>query len=521
MLHPFCTKIFCFTLSAISPNPHFATFSSNSLFLMGFSFFINIYTVPSASPMAFSSSSVFFVFGVGVLLTLMSGFAVSQSQLALNSEEQDSVYQVLESINPDIPWRSIFSDDICSSAPHGVVCDYFSGNADFETLTPHITELHFGYVSDYSPNPPCSPHAALNSRIFSSFKYLRKLFFYKCFTNPNSSVSVPEIPDSFGSSLEELVFIENPSLVGSLGGIIGKFTHHRLRRLVLTGTGVYGTIPDEIANLTNIQELTLSGNKLSGGLTLNLEKLNELKILDLSHNHFQGNVCDSLGRLQKLLKLDLSRNRFTGKIPENIKHLQRLAFLDLSYNEFVSESGFPPFLGQITTLREVHLSGNKLGGHIPSEIWENLGGILGIGLSEMGLIGNIPVSMGVFLRNLSYLRLDNNKLEGTVPEEFGFLEKLNELNLENNALSGRLPFSYKFASRIGGKLRLKGNIGLCVDEGILAFKGTRGSLGTLKICSKPCLPNPVQLHGVSSSSAAIHLDCFYLLMLLGFLFLLA
>ena len=171
-------------------------------------------------------------------------------------------------------------------------------------------------------------------------------------------------------------------------------------------------------------------------------------------------------------------------------------------------------------LREVYLSGNKLGGQIP-EIWENLGGILGIGLSGMGLIGKIPASMGVFLGNVSYLGLDNNKLEGTVPEEFGFLEKLNELNLENNELSGRLPFSSKFATRIGGKLKLKGNIGLCVDErlGTLPLKGSRGSLGTLKICSKPDLPNPVQLHGVSSSSSSSHR--FYHLMLLGFLLLFA
>ena len=462
------------------------------------------------------SSSVF-VCGLGFLLTLISSFAVSQSQLALNSEEQDSVYQVLDSINSDFPWRSIFPDDLCSSAPHGVVCDYFSGEGDNETETPHITELNFGYVSDYSPNPPCSPYSTLNPRIFSSFKYLRKLFFYKCFTQTN--VSVPEIPDSFGSSLEELVFVENPSLVGSLSSMIRNFT--RLRRLVLTGTGVYGKIPDEVANLTSLEELTLSQNKFSGELTLNLANLKELKILDLSHNHFQGNVSDTIGRLSQLLKLDLSWNRFTGKIPENIKHLQRLAFLDLSYNEF-SSPGLPLFLGQMPLLREVYLSGNKLGGQIP-EIWEKLGGILGIGLSRMGLIGKIPASMGIFLRNVSYLGLDNNKLEGTVPEEFGFLEKVNELNLENNGLSGRLPFSSKFASRIGGKLRLKGNIGLCVDEGqsTLTFKGSRGSLGTLKICSKPDLPSPVLVHGGSST---IHLYCFYQLMLLGvlgFLFVLA
>ncbi|KAJ7977215.1 Leucine-rich repeat receptor-like protein kinase family protein [Quillaja saponaria] len=352
-------------------------------------------------------------------------------QPVLDLAEQESVYKVLDTINSAIPWRSLFPDDLCISAPHGVVCDYFSELNSTELETAHIVELSFGYVSEYSPNPPCSTNSTLNPLIFTSFKFLRKLFFYKCFNE--SRVSVPDVTPSFASSMEELVFIENPSLVGPLSGILRNFTS--LRRLVLTGNGVYGGIPDALGDLVNLEEITLSRNQLGGEVPENVENLQKLRVLDLSYNNFYGYIPESLGSLTELLKLDLSSNGFVDKIPESFSHMQNLEFLDLSFNQF-GNFGVPLFLGKMPRLREVYLRGNLLGGQIP-EIWENLGGIYRIGFSDMGLVGNIPSSMGLYLKNVCYLGLDNNKLEGTVPEEFGL---------------------------IGEKLKLAGNRDLCIDE---------------------------------------------------------
>ncbi|KAA8550730.1 hypothetical protein F0562_002414 [Nyssa sinensis] len=407
--------------------------------------------------MAFSSSSSAIMLILIFFSSLLFNLVISEP--VLNPDEQESVYRVLESINSNIPWRSLFPDDLCSAAPHGVVCDYFEEGHNGTTETLHITELSFGYVSDYSPNPPCTPNSTINP-LLSSFKYLRKLFFYKCFTETH--VSMPAI-SSFRSPLEELVFIENPYLTGSLSGNLSNLSS--LRRLVLTGTIVSGKIPDGFGDLTNLEQVTISRNRFIGGeVPLNLEKLKKLKVLDLSQNGFEGNVPESVGGLTELLKLDLSSNQFSGKIPESLGNLQELEFLDLSYNRFAN-CGVPLFLAEMPRLREVHLSGNLIGGHIP-EIWENLGGISGIGLSGTGLVGNIPASMAFYLKNVSYIGLDNNQLEGTVPEEFGWLEMVNEMNLENNRLRGRLPFSAKFAAKVGKKLKLAGNPELCVDEGL-------------------------------------------------------
>ncbi|KAI4349370.1 hypothetical protein L6164_009963 [Bauhinia variegata] len=235
--------------------------------------------------------------------------------------------------------------------------------------------------------------------------------------------------------------------------------------------------------------------------------LKKLEVLDLSQNHFEGCVPELMGNLTKLLKLDLSSNGFGCKIPETFRHLQRLEFLDLSFNHF-GNFGIPMFLGEMPRLKEVYLSGNLLGGQIP-EIWKNLEGVARIGFSNLGLIGNIPTSMGIYLRNLSYLGLDNNKLEGSVPQEFGLLQFADEINLENNNLSGRVPFSTK----VGEKLKLAGNTGLCVDAK-LNYTKNRSTSRQLKLCNKPDIPNAVIFNGVSLLLFYPHVLFFSL----GFLF---
>ncbi|XP_055811792.1 piriformospora indica-insensitive protein 2 isoform X1 [Solanum dulcamara] len=432
-------------------------------------------------------------------------FVVSQPS-ALNMVEQEAVYNVLESINSDVSWRSLFPDDLCSSSPHGVLCDYSISTTT--SFTAHVTEISLGYVSDYAPNPPCTPKSTLNASLFAPFTYLRKIFVYRCFTeNEVSFLDFGSLP----SSVEELVFMENPALVGSLSEKVGNLSS--LRRLVLSGSAVSGEIPDGFGGLFNLEQLTLSRSKIGGEIPVGLKTLKKLKVLDLSQNELEDSVPEPIGNLTQLLKLDLSYNKLSGKIPQSLKGLKNLEFLDLSYNRF-SNSGVPLFLAEMPSLKEVYLSGNFLGGQIP-EIWENLEGIVGLGLSRTGLIGNIPVSIGVYLKNICYLGLDNNKLEGTLPEEFGVLEYVNELHLENNNLSGRLPFSPKFVSKIGEKLKLEGNPQLCADEG-LRIPNVSVSLRLLKMCN-----NAVGLKSVPFSGASlVLLHASHIVIFLGILFLL-
>ncbi|KAL2540657.1 ROP-interactive CRIB motif-containing protein 7 [Abeliophyllum distichum] len=224
------------------------------------------------------------------------------SQTPLDSSEQESVYRVLDSINSDTPWRTLFPDDLCISAPHSVVCDYFSDTAA-TSITTHITELSFGFVSVYSPNLPCNGNSTLDPSLLSPLCHLKKLFFYKCFTQ--TKIAFPDFSPLSLRNLEELVFIENPALLGSLSGKLNNLTN--LRSLTLTGTSVSGTIPNGHSELVNLEQLTLSRNKFKGEISANIfNNLIKLKLLDLSENGFQGIVPESIGYLTELLKIDLS-----------------------------------------------------------------------------------------------------------------------------------------------------------------------------------------------------------------------
>ncbi|KAL1539649.1 piriformospora indica-insensitive protein 2-like [Salvia divinorum] len=434
------------------------------------------------------------------LLAFFSILAASVlTQSPLNPAEQDALYRILDSVSPGTPWRHLFPDDLCSSAPHGVACDFFSA-------TPHVTELSFGYVSDYTPNPPCSPNSTLSPSLLAPLPYLRKLMFYKCFSHTETPFPDFSALSHTSSSLEELIFIENPALIGSLLGRIGNL--RRLRRLVLTRTGVSGCISDWIGEFTDLEQLTLSRNRFSGEIPTNVfRNMTKLKILDLSENALEGAVPESIGSAAALVKVDLSHNGFSGKIPENLTCLKKVEFLDLSYNKFGS-FGFPLALAEMPSLKEVYLSGNFLGGEIP-DIWEKMRGIMGIGLSSMGFVGSIPKSMGVQLRNACYIGLDNNMLRGVVPRELGELQFVSELNLENNNLSGRLPFSAEFLSKLGGKLKLEGNLDLCIDE---AFNSPKLHVH-INLCRKPY----VSKNALFQDSACPIPTLPFLALLLGFL----
>ncbi|KAL1203196.1 Piriformospora indica-insensitive protein 2 [Cardamine amara subsp. amara] len=426
----------------------------------------------------------FFLFTATIITCQLTDDDVSP-QLTLDPSEQEAVYRVLDSVNSAIPWRTIFPDDLCASPPDGVVCDFIYASQHGVATSVHVTEFHLGYISEFTQNPPCTANSTLNPLLFTAFRHIRKILFYNCFTTDH--VSLPEtIPDDFGSVLEELVFIENPSLIGDLSIMIGNFT--KLRRLVLTGNGFHGSIPGRVlGDLISLEEITLSRNSLTGGFPTNAtSRLKNLKILDLSHNFLDGNAPDSIGDLTELIKLDLSFNEFSGEIPSAVGKLKKLTFMDLSYNRF-GNYGIPLFLAEMPELREVYLSGNQLGGHIP-EIWKNLEGISGIGLSRMGLQGNIPASLGSGPKNLCFLALDNNNLDGEIPEEFGFLEFAREINLANNNLTGKAPFSVSFRDRIGKKLKLSGNPNLHVKISDPPLAGPVLSSSASRVFTTICFP---------------------------------
>ncbi|KAI7756523.1 hypothetical protein M8C21_005613, partial [Ambrosia artemisiifolia] len=205
------------------------------------------------------------------------------------------------------------------------------------------------------------------------------------------------------SNLQHLDLSVN-SLSGSIPHQLANLSN--LQYLDLSGNSLSGSIPHQLANLSNLQYLYLSNNSLSGSIPSFFGDLTSLKLLDLSNNGLSGNVPNTLGRLSNLDRLDLSHNSLNGSIP-NFIGSPLLWYLDMSSNQL--HGNVPKSLGQLSKLQELNLRNNSLNGSIPN------------------FIGSLP---------LSFLDMSSNQLHGNVPNSLGQLSQLVYLNLSSNSLEG-------------------------------------------------------------------------------------
>jgi Leucine-rich repeat (LRR) protein len=102
-------------------------------------------------------------------------------------------------------------------------------------------------------------------------------------------------------------------------------------------------------------------------------------------------------------------------------------------------------LGKLHKLHDIYLDNNKLQGHIPDSLGNALE-LVALALSSNYFTGQIPSSLGK-LHKLHYLYLDNNKLEARNNQSLDILDALSNcpdlqgLSLYGNQLHGVLPNS--------------------------------------------------------------------------------
>ncbi|XP_068652682.1 putative leucine-rich repeat receptor-like serine/threonine-protein kinase At2g24130 [Aristolochia californica] len=226
----------------------------------------------------------------------------------------------------------------------------------------------------------------------------------------------------------------------------------RLERLVLSANMLHGEIPQVIGRITSLGLLDLSRNQLSGRIPASLGDLKRLKELLLQENQLSGEIPSSLGRCVSLTKLDLSYNILTGKIPEEISQLESLGiYLNLSHN--ILQGFLPLGIGKLELVEAIDLSANNLSGNISPQL-ESCLRLRLINLSHNALQGMLPKSLGR-LRSLEALDVSNNSLSGEIPSSLNDCTSLKELNLSFNNFNGSIPMglisSFTNLSFIGNK----------------------------------------------------------------------
>jgi len=175
-----------------------------------------------------------------------------------------------------------------------------------------------------------------------------------------SSSGLKRVPEKINglTFLRELNLFRNK--IDSIPGFIG--TLQRLDKLSVQSNDLV-FISDSIRYLQSLKHLNLRFNKLSK-LPDGISLLKSLEYLDLRNNRIEK-LPENLGSMIKLEQLFLSDNNITH-IPESMVSLANLRILHIGKNSI--EGDLPEFIGQLTELIELDVSGCCTGNRLPDEL---------------------------------------------------------------------------------------------------------------------------------------------------------
>ncbi|CAL9218860.1 unnamed protein product [Arabidopsis halleri] len=169
------------------------------------------------------------------------------------------------------------------------------------------------------------------------------------------------------------------------------------------------------------------------GVTCSGSRVTQIKLSGLELSGTLGGYM--LDKLTSLTELDLSSNNLGGDLPYQFPpNLQRL---NLANNQFTGAAAYS--ISQITTLKYLNLGHNQFKGQIAID-FTKLDSLTTLDFSFNSFTNSLP---GTFssLTSLKSLYLQNNQFSGTVDVLAGL--PLETLNIANNDFTGWIPSSLK------------------------------------------------------------------------------
>ena len=177
------------------------------------------------------------------------------------------------------------------------------------------------------------------------------------------------------TDLEHISLAENWLLSGTIPefGYLDDFTGLELDINILTGT-----IPSSMYdNLPRLDYVRFDRNKLSGTIPTEIAQLSNLEWFNYRENDMMGTLPTELGLLSNVEVINLSGNNFNGTIPSEIAELRRM--------------------------RQITLDDNQLSGTVPSLLAQNLVNLEVLSVaSNPDIVGTIPAGFADST-NLPYL----------------------------------------------------------------------------------------------------------------------
>ncbi|KAH9794182.1 putative LRR receptor-like serine/threonine-protein kinase [Citrus sinensis] len=311
-----------------------------------------------------------------ISLVTFFGYAIAATANKLHAEEVKALKQIGRKLGKK-DWN--FGVDPCSQKGNWELSSDdkkgFESNVtcDCSSATCHVVRIALKAQNLTGALPP----------ELSKLRYLKQLDLSRnCLTGSFS-------PQWASLQLVELSVMGN-RLSGPFPKVLTNIT--TLKNLSIEGNLFTGSIPPDIRKLINLQKLILSSNSFTGELPAELTKLTNLNDLRISDNNFSGKIPEFIGKWKKIQKLHIQGSSLEGPIPASISALTSLTDLRISDLKG-SESAFPKldkmnlktliltkclihgeipdYIGDMTKLKNMYLTGNKLTGPVPKNLVES------------------------------------------------------------------------------------------------------------------------------------------------------